>query len=239
MTEDIQVSLILACDFSFQQYEEILQQTLDLPMLSAYKIGFTMALEAGLPSIVEVTRKYTDKLIIYDHQKAATDIPATGTLFAKTMRHSGVDAVILFPQSGPETQLAWTEAALENDLKVIVGGCMTHPKYLRSHGGYINDDAMIEIYRYAIDLCITDYVVPGNAPNTIRQIRQIIEKEGIKPVFYSPGLFTQKGDPIQALQAAGNSWNAIIGRSIYQSVNPRKSIEEIWSRVEKYIANLD
>ena len=43
-----------------------------------YKVGLSLALDCGLPKVVEIAREYTDKPIIYDHLKAGTDIPEVG-----------------------------------------------------------------------------------------------------------------------------------------------------------------
>lgn len=125
-------SIIPACDVQLDLYEKIVKDTAGIDGVGAYKVGFELGLKHGLPKVVELAREYTNKPIIYDHQKAGTDILATGKNFARTVKNADVDAVILFPQSGPETEKAWIEAAFERDLDVIIGGLMTHPKYVRS-----------------------------------------------------------------------------------------------------------
>ncbi len=220
-------SIIPACDVPLDLYEEILRETADIEGVGGYKIGFLLGLEHGLPEVVEVTRKYTDKPVIYDHQKAGTDIPGTGKKFMDVCRKAGVDAVILFPQSGPETERAWVEAALEKELGVIVGGLMTHPQYLRSEGGYIADEAVIEMYLNAAELGVTDFVVPGNRPDDIKKIRNSLESEGVSPVFYAPGFVTQGGSISDAAQAAGERWHAIVGRGIYAAENKKLACIEL------------
>jgi orotidine-5'-phosphate decarboxylase len=205
-------SIIPACDMSLEVYEEIVRDTADVEGIGGYKVGFFLGLDYGLPKIVEMTRKYTDKPIIYDHQKAGTDIPDMGKKFMDVCRRAGVDAVILFPQAGPETERAWIESALENDLGVIVGGLMTHPKYVRSEGGYLADEAIMEMYLNAADLGVTDFVVPGNRPEDIRRIRETLEERGISPTFYAPGFVAQGGEITEAAKVAGDSWHAIVGR---------------------------
>src|SRR3989304_3889003 len=117
-------SIIPACDVQLDLYERIVKDTTNVDGVGAYKVGFELGLSYGLSRVVELTRKYNNKPIIYDHQKAGTDIPDTGKNFAGTMKNAGISAVILFPQSGPETQRAWTESAMEKGLVVIVGGLM-------------------------------------------------------------------------------------------------------------------
>lgn len=220
-------SLIVACDVQLYLHKDILRATADLDCIGGYKIGFALGLEYGLPYVVAQTKQYTSKPIIYDHQKAGTDIPDTGKTFARTMKRSGIDAVILFPQSGPETEKAWIDAAFEHDLGVIVGGLMTHQKYLRSEGGYIADEAILEIYLTAAALGVSDFVVPGNRLDDVRRIREALEDRGVSPTFYAPGFVVQGGSISDAAKVAGEKWHAIVGRGIYEAADIRKAALEM------------
>lgn len=224
-------SIIPACDCSAEKYEALLKATADLPGIGGYKLGFQLALSIGLPKAVEMARRYTKKPLIYDHQKAGTDIPETGEAFAKVCKSAGIDAVILFPQAGPETERAWIDFAFAEELKVIVGGLMTHKKYVRSEGGYIADDAIIEIYEKAANLGVNDYVVPGNNPEAIKKIRAMLEREYSHPVFYSPGFVAQGGTITKAAEAAGESYHAIVGRAIYEAQDMRTAAKEYCSHL--------
>jgi len=224
-------SIIPACDVQLDLYERIVKDTTNVDGVGAYKVGFELGLSYGLSRVVELTRKYNNKPIIYDHQKAGTDIPDTGKNFAGTMKNAGISAVILFPQSGPETQRAWTESAMEKGLVVIVGGLMTHPRYVRSQGGYIDDEAIMEIYFNAAEMGVTDFVVPGNRPDKITEIREALERKGVSPTFYAPGFVAQGGSISDAAKAAGNSWHAIVGRGIYEANDIRKAALELTSQL--------
>ncbi|MFH0701199.1 MAG: orotidine 5'-phosphate decarboxylase / HUMPS family protein [Candidatus Woesearchaeota archaeon] len=216
-------SIIPACDVDLGLFEKILQETADIEKVGGYKVGFKLGLLYGLPRIVEVARKYTNKPIIYDHQKAGTDIPDTGKDFADVMVRSGINAVIFFPQSGPVTQNAWIESALEKGLGVIMGGLMTHKGYVQSQGGYIADDQIINMYLNSAKRGISEFVVPGNKPEAITQIRAALQAEGIEPIFYAPGFVTQGGSISEAAKCAGEKWHAIVGRGIYQAEDIRKA----------------
>ncbi len=217
-------SIIPACNVPLDLYETIVRDTADLKGVGAYYVGFELGLTNGLQRVVELTRKYTSKPIIYDHQKAATDIPDMGKNFARTVKSAGIDAVILFPQSGPTTEKVWIEAAFEQDLGVIVGGLMTHQKYLRSERGYIADEAVMEMYLNAVELGVSDFVVPGNKPLEIKKIREILEQKIVSPIFYLPGFVAQGGSISDLSPVAGNNWHAIIGRGIYQAENIRETV---------------
>ncbi len=223
-------SVIPACDVSsLESLETLVRETFDVKGIGGYKIGFEIVIPFGMKSVIETVRKYTDLPIIYDHQKAGTDIPDMGKKFVKACER--VDAVIIFPQAGPETERKWIEALKEKGIGVIVGGEMTHPGYLEKDGGFILDNAPKKIYEIAISFGIKDFVVPGNKPESIMEYRRFFEKRGIKPIFYYPGLITQGGDLTESAKAAGENWHAIIGRALYQSENIRKKAGELVSKI--------
>jgi len=116
-----------------------------LDAICGFKVGFSLGLTFGLPEVVRRLREVTDKPIIYDHQKGGTDIPETGVLFARAMVRARVDAAILFPQSGPKTLSTWVGALGNLGVGCIVGGVMTHAGYLKSEGGYLDDEAVTGI----------------------------------------------------------------------------------------------
>jgi len=186
----------------------------------------------GLERVVQIARKYTTKPIIYDHQKAGTDIPDTGKNFARTVKKAGVDAIILFPQAGPETERAWIYHAFDHGLKVIVGGRMTHPAYAVSEGGFITDEGAMEMYRIAARAGVRNFVVPGNKPAVIKEVREAIEAEGVKdPVFCAPGFIAQGGVISDAAKVGGDRFHGIVGRGIYQAKDMRAAAIEHTSQL--------
>lgn len=228
---DLDRSIIPACDVRLREFEKIVRETADIPQIGAYKIGAILAVSEGLKKVVELARKYTDKPLIYDHQKAGTDIPETGAAFAATLRDCGIDAVILFPLSGPKTQEAWTLAAQEAELHVIIGSYMTHDRFLRSDGGYIDDAAIEKILVIAATQGVSNFVAPGNKPEGIKNLRQILSRAGVDPVFYAPGFVTQGGTITAAGAAAGPHWHAIIGRALYEADDIRQAALEFAASV--------
>ncbi len=211
-------SVIPACDVeTLQQFQELVKQTADVPGIGGYKVGFELGLGYGLPTIVAAAREHTNKPIIYDHQKAGTDIPDTGRNYVRVMKKAGVDAIILFPQAGPETERAWIHQALDNGLNVIVGGRMTHPAYSTSEGGFITDEGTLDMYRIAARAGVNNFVVPGNKLDVIKQVRELVEAEGVSPVFYAPGFIAQGGKIADAAKVAGDRFHGIVGRGIYGS----------------------
>lgn len=219
-------SIIPSCDISdLSKLKDLVKETCSVEGVGGYKIGLELCLRFGVPQVVDAIRKYTNLPIIYDHQKAATDIPELGEKFAKAVK--GVDAVILFPFTGPETEKAWIKACKKEKLGVIVGGEMTHKAFLESEGGFISEKESLKIYEIAAEQKINDYVVPGNKPEKIKLYKAFLEARGVKPIFYSPGLIAQGGNITESAHAAGERWHAIIGRALYNAKDINKAAKEI------------
>lgn len=212
-------SIIPACDFSeLKKLKKLVKETSDIKGIGAYKIGFELVIPHGIKRVIETIRKHTDLPIIYDHQKAGTDIPDTAKGFMKAVKD--VDAVILFPQAGPDTERAWIKAALKQKLRVIVGGEMTHKGYF----DFIKESAPERIYDIAASLGVNDFVIPGNKPEKLRVCRAVLGEDAI---FYSPGLIAQGGSLTEGAKSAGKYWHAIVGRGIYKQKDMRKAAKEI------------
>jgi len=223
----IERSIIPACDVDKERFIDIVRETADIPQVGAYKISAALGLSVGLPVLVDIARRYTDKPLIYDHQKAGTDIPDIGQEFTRIIKEAGIDALIIFPFAGPATETAWILSAQEIDLPVIVGGYMTHERFLSSEGGYIDDAAIHKIYSNAAQLGVGHYVVPGNKPKLIQETRSLLLEQKIDPVFYAPGFISQGGSISDAASVAGPHWHAIIGRAIYEAPDIRKAAESL------------
>jgi len=248
-------SIIPACDVSsIEDYRRIVNGTKDNQKVGGYKIGFELALRYGLPLLVAETRNLTNKPTIYDHQKAGTDIPDTGKKFAETVKEAGVNAVILFPQSGPIVAYEWIMAAQEAELGVIVGGEMTHQRYLEGDfsnpkgkdydgifeelgiisniPGFIRRIAPHDIYGMATKMGVTNFVVPGNNPKKIKNYKSFIEACGaVDPVFYAPGFVAQGGEISEGARSAGKRFHAIVGRAIYNADDIRQAALDLTSKL--------
>jgi orotidine-5'-phosphate decarboxylase len=226
--EDLRArSLIPACDVALDRYEQIVRETADLPEVGAYKVSAMLGLAHGLGAVVDVARRHTSKPLIYDHQKAGTDIPDTGRGFMETVAEAGVDAVILFPFAGPTTQKAWIQAAQEAHLDVIVGAHMTHANFADNDGGYISTRSIEKIFRLAANVGVKHFVVPGNNAEAITAIRGFVAADISEPIFYAPGFVAQGGEISAAGAAAGPRWHAIVGRAIYEAADIRVAVENL------------
>lgn len=189
-----------------------------VPKIGAFKVGFLLGFDGLAKMVDSIKRNHGDDIpVIYDHQKAGNDIPDMGAPFARKLVRAGVDAAIIFPFTGPETQKAWTKSVQDAGMKVITGGMMTHPKFLRSEGGYIADDAPERIYQLACELGVRHFVVPGNKLDWVEKIRAILDEElGVGNYeLYAPGFINQGGSITECAKVAGPFWHAIVGGAIY------------------------
>ncbi|MBM4355748.1 MAG: hypothetical protein FJ109_18485 [Deltaproteobacteria bacterium] len=195
-----------------------------LDAICGFKVGFSLGLGFGLPEVVRRLRAVTDKPIIYDHQKGGTDIPETGPLFARAMAKAQVDAAILFPQAGPKTLAAWVGALEQQGVGVIVGGVMTHPGYLKSEGGYLDDDAVAGIYSHAVEAGVRSFVLPLTRPQAAERI---VERSGIAAGWtcYSPGFGAQQGDPSRFGFVRRHV--LIVGRALLSAADPAAYVNRI------------
>jgi len=219
-------SIIPSCDISdLSKLKNLVRETCSVKGIGAYKIGLELCIPYGICQVVDTIRKFTNLPIIYDHQKAANDIPELGEKFARAVK--GVDAVILFPFTGLETEKAWIKACKKEKLGVIVGGEMTHKGFLEREGGFISEKESLKIYEIAAQEKINDFVVPGNKPEKIKLYKAFLEARGVKPIFYSPGLIAQRGDITQSAKAAGERWHAIVGRALYNAKDVNKVAKEL------------
>jgi orotidine-5'-phosphate decarboxylase len=219
-------SIIPSCDVSdLSKLKDLVKETCSVEGIGAYKIGLELCIPYGICQVIDTIRKQTNLPIIYDHQKAANDIPELGEKFAKAVK--GVDAVILFPFTGPETEKAWIKACKKEKLGIIVGGEMTHKGFLESEGGFISEKESFKIYEVAANEKITNFVVPGNKPEKIRLYKAFLEARGAKPIFYSPGLVAQGGSITESAKAAGEKWHAIVGRTLYNAKDMNKTAKEL------------
>lgn len=216
-------SLVLACDGGLDDLQRIVEETCDLPGVGAYKIGAQLALSDGLFAVVQKARQLTNKPLIYDHQKAGTEAPSTAAGFMATLVDSGVDAVMLFPFAGPDSQMTWTRAAIERGLTALVGAHMSLRDFLIEDGGYVPRASVMQIYRLAAASGVRDFVVPGNDLEAISRIRSIVREVVEAPSFYAPGFILQGGSVAAAARVAGDRWHAIVGRGVCQQRDVRSA----------------
>lgn len=253
----VERSIIPSFDFkedALHLARTIIKETNDIEKIGGYKFGVGF-LDFGLKVLVDIFGDLTKKPLIYDHQKGGTDInEEIPEVFMDKIVRSRIKTIILFPLSGPASQYEWIKAAQDRSLNVIVGGEMTHPRFLdgdlsegkskdyteifkslgleRNLTGYIRQSAPDDVYELAARMGITDFVVPGNKPERIKHYKSLIERCGVlDPVFYSPGLVVQGGKISEGAKAAGKNFHGIIGRAFKDSQNIKQTALEFTSQL--------
>ncbi|HYV28487.1 MAG TPA: orotidine 5'-phosphate decarboxylase / HUMPS family protein [Candidatus Eisenbacteria bacterium] len=218
--------IIVAADVgSLEQLCHLVETFADIPEVVALKIGFSLALRHGLPDVVAAVARLSAIPVIYDHQKAGTDIPQMGKPFAKVCQDAGVRGVIFFPQAGPRTLEGFVTAAIESRVTPIVGLVMTHDAYLKSEGGYIVDDAPERMADAAIKLGVTDFVLPGTKPDVVKRFGSGSLSAVSGASIMMPGIGSQGGSLKTAFRAAKPHRRfAIIGSAVYGAKEPRTAL---------------
>lgn len=226
-------SIVVACDVpTIGSLERLVESTHAVRAVGGYKLGFSLGLRHGLPCLVSTIRRYTDKPVIYDHQKGGTDVPHTAELFAELMSSSGVDYAILFPFSSPSTEEAWIRALSSRGVVPVVGSMMTTQDFLSEHGGFFTRSVVSRILQIACDLGVDHFVIPANKPEEALELRKAIESRVPDPVFFLPGVGVQGGEISLLRQVMGRRWHCIVGRSIYASSDPASSASRLASELE-------
>ena len=224
-------AIVPACDVdSLWKLDRLVEATCAIPGIDAYKIGMTLTERFGVRAVVKRIRAITTfQAIIWDRQKAATDIPPMGKEFANIAFDAMVDGVIIFPQAGPATERAWLKELNTLGVPTIVGLHMTHANYTESEGGWILDRATQEAFDIAIDAGVTDFVLPGNKPEVVAHYTDYLSSRVENHRAWAPGFISQGGDITECGKAAGDRWCAIVGTALTSKITtPRgTSVEEI------------
>jgi len=210
--------VIVACDVrTLEELETLVRGTSSVSGVVGYKLGFILGLNYGLKNAVDAVREISDLPVIYDHQKAGTDIPEMGSAFAETMRRAGVNSAIIFPQAGPKTQEAFVNALLQHGVVPMVGGDMTHDGYLQKNGGYISDNSPERMYENGAKAGAEFFVAPGNKPGALQKYAAMLSQI-TKPKFCLIGIGRQGGTITSAFTACSvHPAYAVVGSSIYSA----------------------
>ena len=226
--------IIVACDVDdMEALKELYNVTHDIEGIVGYKIGANLALQYGLKNIMEEVDFSLP--VIYDHQKAGTDIPRMGEKFAKACKKAGMKGIIIFPQAGPESEKAFIDAIFANEMVPMVGGEMTHAAYLAEEGGFLMDNAPARIYEIAAKKGVEYFILPGNREEAMRRYHLMLTSMINEPKYCMPGIGTQGGSITKAFSILrGCSAYAIIGSAIYKSKDIAKAAKDFAREVMEF-----
>ena len=209
---EIKNNLILALDVgSESEAIEICDSIKDY--IDTIKIGYPLALAEGL----EIINKLKDEFgfqVICDFKVA--DIDATNSKICDETFKAGADAIICHGFVGSDSVQACLDVANKYEKELFLLTEMSHPgakMFLQK-----NADAIAQM---GVDMGITNYVAPATRLDRLADIRRIVGKDAY---IISPGVGKQGGDGKKTLEIS----NAIIvGRSIYESDNPKEACKEL------------
>ena len=208
----IKNNLILALDvMSQKEAVEICESIKD--HIDTIKIGYPLALAEGLEIINILKNKFSFK-VICDFKVA--DIDATNSKICDETFKAGADAIICHGFVGSDSVQACLDVANKYEKELFLLTEMSHPgakMFLQK-----NADAIAQM---GVDMGITNYVAPATRLDRLADIRRIVGKDAY---IISPGVGKQGGDGKKTLEIS----NAIIvGRSIYESDNPKEACKEL------------
>jgi len=181
--------------------------------IDTIKIGYPLVLAEGLEMIHLIKDKFGFK-VICDFKVA--DIDATNEKICEETFKAGGDAIICHGFVGQDSVKACLDVAENYGKELFLLTEMSHPgakKFLQKSAD--------EIAEMGVDMGIKNYVAPATRINRLKEIRNIV---GDDAYIISPGVGKQGGDAKKTLEIA----NAIIvGRSIYESDNPKLECEKL------------
>ena len=208
----IKNNLILALDvMSESEAIKICDDVKDY--IDTIKIGYPLALAEGLGIIKTLKEKFGFK-VICDFKVA--DIDATNSKICDETFKAGADAIICHGFVGFDSVQACLDMADKHGKELFLLTEMSHPgakMFLQR-----NADAIAQM---GVDMKITNFVAPATRLDRLSDIRDIVGRDSF---IISPGVGKQGGDGKKTLQYS----NAIIvGRSIYESQNPKQACEDL------------
>ena len=181
--------------------------------INTIKIGYPLALAEGLEIINKLKDKFGFK-VICDFKVA--DIDATNSKICDETFKAGADAIICHGFVGSDSVQACLDMADKHEKEIFLLTEMSHPGAKM----FLQKDAEA-IAQMGVDMKITNFVAPATRLDRLSIIRQIVGEDSF---IISPGVGKQGGDGKKTLQYS----NAIIvGRSIYESENPKEACEEL------------
>ncbi|WP_296859165.1 orotidine-5'-phosphate decarboxylase [uncultured Methanobrevibacter sp.] len=208
----IKNNLILALDVMDEKEAIIICDKIK-DYIDTIKIGYPLALAEGLEIIKTLKDQFNFK-VICDFKVA--DIDATNSKICDETFKAGADAIICHGFVGSDSVQACLDMANKHKKELFLLTEMSHPgaeMFLQKNA----DD----IAKMGVELGITNYVAPATRINRLKDIRNIV---GENAFIISPGVGTQGGDAKETLKYS----NAIIvGRSIYESENPKDACEKL------------
>jgi orotidine-5'-phosphate decarboxylase len=213
MNMEKRYGIIVALDLTSR--EKAMMVALEIQdLVDAIKVGYPLVLSSGI-SVVRDLSKISP--VICDFKIA--DIPNTNSIIARLAKENRASGIIVHGFTGEDSIRAVVEAFSPGDVFSVVE--MTHPGALE----FIQPISM-EIARKSYNSGVRGFIVPGTRPERIALYR----KNFPGMLLLAPGIGAQGGEAKRAFENGADY--IIVGRSIYESENPRREVENIIDSIQ-------
>ncbi len=176
--------------------------------VDAVKVNYPLALSCGMDTIASLA-EIND--VICDFKVA--DIPNTNRLIVEQVFGHGASGVIVHGFVGEDSVRACVEAAKG---EVFVVTEMSHP------GGQVFTAPIADkLAHLAVDVGASGIIAPATRPERVKALREIVGDL----IIITPGVGAQGGSASASIEAGADY--IIVGRSIYNSPDPKHSAKEI------------
>jgi orotidine-5'-phosphate decarboxylase len=183
--------------------------------IDVIKLSSFLAISEGVGCIGKFKRRY-GKPIFADFKIA--DVPHTNSKIIKLIKDQGGDAAMVHGIVGPDAIEDCIKAA-DGQLGIIIQIELTNP------GGILFTAPIAEdIAKLAASMEVYGVQAPGNRPDKIKIIRNII---GPEKIIVCCGIGSQGGRYMSAVAAGGTY--PIVGRAIYEAIDPKQAIRNLIS----------
>jgi len=183
--------------------------------VDAIKVGWALFLSGGRDIFRDLARF---GYLLADLRTA--EIPNTTRLIVEQVAQMGASGIITQGFVGEDSVRAAVESAGRAEVFVITE--MSHPG-----GAEFTAPHAEEMARLAVRAGAAGIVAPATRPERVKRLREIV---GTKLIL-APGVGAQGGKPAEAIRAGADA--VIVGRSIYESKDPRASAEAIAREIRR------
>jgi orotidine-5'-phosphate decarboxylase len=222
-------SIIPSMDVDIEDMVRIIDNVKNLKKeVGGLKIGSLLIWKYGLEKVVSEIKSVCDLPIMFDAQKAGTDIPSIVEEQVRLVADVDIDAFIASPLgSGSKTLESFIKTSFECDVTPIVVLEMTHPMA----NAFLKEDVGEKILTQSLEMGVENFVAPANNPERIRIYRNLASEKDKTIKIFSPGVGPQGGGPDTAVEAGTDF--VITGRSVYQAKNPAEEIIRMYALIKK------
>lgn len=238
ISKDKQTNIVLAVDPSFNT-NDLFGYIVGLitkmgKYLCAIKLNFHVILPLSLFQLKKINDIAHDKKLQIIADIKLNDIPNTNKISIQYLSSMRFDSIIVNPFMGKTTLKTTVDFAHSLNCGVISLVYMSHNDAHDSFGASmiqssefgLNVRRMYDIFYSNSKDCNVDGVVIGG--NRLDILKEFSYKSKIP--IYSPGLVTQGGDIMSALEHGTNF--LIIGRAILNSSNPLLELKDIYNKIK-------